>query len=37
MTADAARRRRPTTVLSGPAGGIIGGCHLAAALGRDTW
>ena len=35
MTADAARRSPTNTVLSGPAGGIIGGCHLAAALGRD--
>jgi N-methylhydantoinase A/oxoprolinase/acetone carboxylase beta subunit len=35
MTADAARRSPTNTVLSGPAGGIIGGCHVAAALGRD--
>ena len=35
MTADAARRSPTNTVLSGPAGGIIGGCHLAAALGRE--
>jgi N-methylhydantoinase A len=35
MTADAARRSPTNTVLSGPAGGIIGGCHLANVLGRD--
>ena len=34
MTADAARRSPTNTVLSGPAGGIVGGCHLADALGR---
>ena len=34
MTADAARVSPTNTVLSGPAGGIIGGCHLADVLGR---
>jgi N-methylhydantoinase A len=34
MTSDAARRSPTNTVLSGPAGGIVGGCHLADVLGR---
>jgi N-methylhydantoinase A len=34
MTAEAARESPTNTVLSGPAGGIVGGCHLAEALGR---
>ena len=34
MTADAARVSPTNTVLSGPAGGIVGGCHLADVLGR---
>ena len=34
MTADAARVSPTNTVLSGPAGGIVGGCHVADVLGR---
>jgi N-methylhydantoinase A len=34
MTAAAAQRSPTNTVLSGPAGGIVGGCHLADVLGR---
>jgi N-methylhydantoinase A len=35
MTADAAERAPLHTVLSGPAGGVVGAAHLAHVLGRD--
>lgn len=35
MTSTAAQRSPTNTVLSGPAGGIVGGAYLAAALGRQ--
>ncbi|MEV6928906.1 hydantoinase/oxoprolinase family protein [Dactylosporangium sp. NPDC051485] len=36
MTSEAAKRSPTHTVLSGPAGGIVGAAYLAAALGRDS-
>ncbi|MET7397791.1 hydantoinase/oxoprolinase family protein [Dactylosporangium sp. NPDC005572] len=36
MTSEAAKRSPTHTVLSGPAGGIVGAAYLAGALGRDS-
>lgn len=36
MTSAAAKRTPTPTVLSGPAGGIVGGCYIAEVLGREN-